>query len=91
MLLSARMQRKHWVIKSPDDRSVGLAKSLRVSPLLAQVLINRGITDTSTASVFLRPKLTDLIDPNEMPGIAPAVQRLKQAITNKQRVTLYGD
>jgi single-stranded-DNA-specific exonuclease len=91
MLLSARMQRKHWVVKSQDARSAELAKSLRVSPLLAQVLINRGITDTSTASVFLRPKLTDLIDPNEMPGIAPAVQRLKQAITNGEKVTLYGD
>ncbi|MEJ2701873.1 MAG: single-stranded-DNA-specific exonuclease RecJ [Sedimentisphaerales bacterium] len=91
MLLSARMQKKHWVIEAPDDRSAGLAKSLRVSPLLAQVLINRGITDTSTASVFLRPKLTDLIDPSEMPGIAPAVQRLKQVIANKEKVTLYGD
>ena len=91
MLLSARMQKKHWVIQPPDDRSAELAKSLKVSPLLAQVLINRGITDTTTASVFLRPKLTDLIDPSEMPGIEPAVQRLKQAITNEEKITLYGD
>ena len=91
MLLSARMQKKHWVIKHPDDRSVELARSLKVSPLLAQVLLNRGITDTTVASAFLRPKLTDLIDPNEMPGIAPAVQRLKQAIKNEEKITLYGD
>ena len=91
MLLSARMQKKHWVIQPPDGRSAELAKSLKVSPLLAQVLINRGITDTSAASVFLRPKLTDLIDPGEMPGIGPAVQRLKQAITNEEKITLYGD
>lgn len=91
MLLSARMQKKHWVIQSPDSRSTELAKSLKVSPLLAQVLINRGITETATASVFLRPKLTDLIDPGEMPGIGPAVQRLKQAITNEEKITLYGD
>ena len=91
MLLSARMQKKHWVIQPPDDRSAELAKSLKVSPLLAQVLINRGITDMTSASVFLRPKLTDLIDPSEMPGIEPAVQRLKQAITNEEKITLYGD
>jgi single-stranded-DNA-specific exonuclease len=91
MLLSARMQKKHWVIQHPNDRSSELAKSLKVSPLLAQVLINRGITDTTAASAFLRPKLTDLIDPAEMPGIAPAVQRLKQAIKNKEKITLYGD
>ena len=91
MLLSARMQKKHWVIQPPDDRSLELAKSLKVSPLTAQVLINRGITETAAASIFLRPKLTDLIDPGEMPGIAPAVQRLKQAITNEEKTTLYGD
>ncbi|MBN2593829.1 MAG: single-stranded-DNA-specific exonuclease RecJ [Sedimentisphaerales bacterium] len=91
MLLSARMKNKQWVIQPPDDRRRQLAKSLRVSPLLAQVLINRGITDSEEASVFLRPKLTELIDPARMPGIEPAVQRLKQAITNKEKITVYGD
>jgi len=91
MLLSARMQKKHWVIQPPDDRSVQLAKSLKVSPLLAQVLINRGITDAQAACVFLRPKLTELISPEQMPGVEPAVHRLRQAITNKEKITVYGD
>ncbi len=84
-------QKKHWVIRPLDDRRPELAKSLKVSPLLAQVLLNRGITDHSAASSFIRPKLTDLIDPGEMPGIAPAVQRLKQAVVNEEKITLYGD
>ena len=91
MLLSARMKKRQWVIKPPDDRCEQLAKSLKVSPLLAQVLINRGITDSEEASVFLRPKLTELIDPDRMPGIEPAVQRLRQAITDKEKITVYGD
>jgi single-stranded-DNA-specific exonuclease len=91
MLLSSRMKKRQWIIKRPDNRREQLAKSLKVSPLLAQVLINRGITDTAEASIFLRPKLTELIDPLQMPGIEPAVQRLKQAITNRERITLYGD
>ena len=94
MLLSASAksrQKKHWVIQPLDDRRAELAKSLKVSPLLAQVLLNRGITDSTAASSFLRPKLTDLIDPDEMPGIAPAIQRLKQAIANEEKITLYGD
>jgi len=91
MLLSARMKNKQWVIQPLDDRREQLAKSLKVSPLLAQVLINRGITDSEEASVFLRPKLTELIDPSRMPGIEAAVQRLKQAITNKEQITVYGD
>jgi single-stranded-DNA-specific exonuclease len=91
MLLSARMNKRQWVIQPPDDRREHLAKSLKVSPLLAQVLINRGITDNEEASVFLRPKLTELIDPSQMPGIEPAVQRLKQAITDREKITVYGD
>ncbi|MHC4228752.1 MAG: single-stranded-DNA-specific exonuclease RecJ, partial [Planctomycetota bacterium] len=91
MLLSARMQQKEWAVQSPDDRSAELAKSLKVSPLVAQVLVNRGITDAQTGVSFLRPKLTDLIDPAQMPGIEPATQRLKQAITNKEKITIYGD
>ncbi|MFZ2146683.1 MAG: single-stranded-DNA-specific exonuclease RecJ [Sedimentisphaerales bacterium] len=83
--------KKQWVIRPSDDRSAQLAKSLKVSPLLAQVLINRGIVDAQTGSVFLRPKLTQLIDPAQMPGIEPAVQRLKQAVTSKEKITVYGD
>ena len=91
MLLSARMKKRQWVIQQPDDRRTQLAKSLKVSPLLAQVLINRGITESEEASVFLRPKLTELIDPAQMPGIEPAVQRIKQAVTNNEKITVYGD
>ena len=91
MLLSARMQKKQWVIQPADDRAERLAQSLKVSPLLAQVLINRGITDAQAAGIFLRPKLTELIDPIQMPGVESAVHRLKQAITNKEKITVYGD
>jgi single-stranded-DNA-specific exonuclease len=91
MLLSARIQKKQWVIKSPDKRCAQLAKSLGLSPLLAQVLINRGITDTQSAGIFLKPKLTELIEPAQMPGIEPAVHRLKHAITKKEKITIYGD
>jgi len=91
MLLSARMQQKLWAIRPTDERSAALAKSLKVSPLVAQVLLNRGITDSQTGAGFMRPKLTDLIEPAAMPGIEPAIHRLKTAITNKERITLYGD
>jgi single-stranded-DNA-specific exonuclease len=83
--------KKQWVIHPPDDRSAQLAKSLKVSLLLAQVLINRGITDTHTAGVFLTPKLTELIEPEQMPGIDAAVRRLKQAIKNEEKISVYGD
>jgi len=91
MLLSSRMKHRQWIIKPPDARCRQLAKSLKVSPLVAQVLINREIVDTAEASVFLRPKLTELVEPAQMPGIEPAVQRLKQAIAGREKITIYGD
>jgi len=91
MLTTARTQKKKWIIHPPDGRSAALAKSLKVSPLLAQVLINRAITDSQAGVLFLRPKLTELINPQEMPGIESAVRRLKQAIQNGEKITIYGD
>ncbi len=91
MLLSARMHKKQWVIRPPDARCAQLAKSLKVSTLLAQLLINREIADAQQANVFLQPKLTELIDPADMPGIKPAVERLKWAVKNNEKITVYGD
>jgi single-stranded-DNA-specific exonuclease len=82
---------KTWVISPADPRADQLAKSLNVSPLLAQLLINRGVTDPQSGSAFLRPKLTDLISPELLPGVRDAAQRIKQAVTQKQKITIYGD
>jgi single-stranded-DNA-specific exonuclease len=104
MQLTARMQEgakrsrmclatpeKQWVVQPMDDRCGQLAKSLKVSPLLAQVLINRRITSPDAGRVFLRPKLTELISPELMPGAITAVKRIKQAVENKDKITVYGD
>lgn len=82
---------KIWVVTPPDSRSSQLAKSLNVSPLVAQLLINRGVTDAQSGSAFLRPKLSDLISPELLPGVIPAAQRIRQALLQKQKITIYGD
>ncbi len=94
MLLSASATgglKKQWAVKPADEGASQLAKTLNTSSLLAQVLINRGITDAPAGAVFLRPKLTDLIAPEEMPGALSAVQRIARALKNKQKITIYGD
>jgi len=88
---TARTQKNQWVIRPADDRAQGLAQSLKVSPLVAQVLLNRGITEAREGSVFLQPKLTELIRPGRMPGIEPAVARLREAVERKEKITVYGD
>jgi len=83
--------KKLWVITPPDDRAGPLAKSLNVSPLLAQVLINRGTTEVAAGAAFLRPRLAGLISPERMPGVGGAVARIIRAIEEKQKITIYGD
>ncbi|MDD5459777.1 MAG: DHH family phosphoesterase, partial [Phycisphaerae bacterium] len=91
MRASARMRQKQWVVRPQDGRCADFAKSLGVSPLVAQVLLNRQISDADSGAMFLNPKLTDLISPELMPGIAGAVARIKKAISGKEKITIYGD
>jgi single-stranded-DNA-specific exonuclease len=85
------MQKTEWVVPPADGRTEQLAKSLKISPLIAQLLVNRGIVEAREGSVFLQPKLTELIRPVQMPGIGPAVVRLRQAMDRKEKITIYGD
>ena len=87
----AGMQKIEWVVPPADGRAEQLAKSMKISPLIAQLLVNRGIVDAREGSVFLQPKLTELIRPAQMPGIGPAVVRLRQAMDKKEKITIYGD
>ncbi len=84
-------QTRQWVIRAADERRDELAKKLKVSPLVAQVLLNRAVSELKEAAAFLRPRLTDLIEPERMPGATEAVARLKSAIKDKQKITIYGD
>ena len=62
-----------------------------MSPLLAQVLHNRGLDDPDEIRRFLTPKLTDLHPPELLSGIDAAVERLAKAAAERERVCIYGD
>ena len=91
MTLVAGMQKKQWRIQPAKPQAKQLAEALNVSPILAQVLINRQITSAAQARSFLDPKLTELIGPEKMPGTAPAVECIKKALADKERIVIYGD
>ena len=91
MRLAARMQKKQWHILPVDSFAGQLACELKIPPLLAQVLINRGVKSPDEAKSFLTPKLNELIEPELMPGINAAVNRIEKAIKDKQKITIYGD
>jgi single-stranded-DNA-specific exonuclease len=83
--------RKAWQIAPQRGDAGGLAATLRVSPVVARVLINRGLEEPEAGARFLNPKLTDLIEPERMPGIEGAVERICRAIRDRERITIYGD
>ena len=68
-----------------------LADELTISPVLAQILVLRGIDTRDKARAFFRPDLSDLHDPMIMHGMAAAVERLVKAIQTREQITVYGD
>ena len=79
MIATAGTQKTRWIVQPAGSRADDLARSLRISPLLAQVLLNRGLDSSDSANAFLRPKLAGLIRPELMPGMPGAVERIRQA------------
>ena len=86
------MTRKEWRVKSPDiEKSSALAVRLEVSPLLAQLLVNRGIETVETAHTYLHPTLANLHDPFLMYDMAKAVDRIHAAREKGEKIWVYGD
>ena len=68
-----------------------LAEKIGMSPVLAGLLIQRGIKTESAAKRFFRPMLNELIDPFLMNDMDVAVDRLNDAMGRKERIMVYGD
>ncbi len=81
-----------WLLPRTDPGlSCSLSRELGLSPVTAQVLVNRGVHDGDSARAFLNPQLNDLADPDLLPGIDAAVERILGAVRNREKVLVYGD
>ena len=81
-----------WEYKKVDQQSVVELKSqLNIQEELAQMLVNRGIQTFSQAEQFFRPSEKDFLNPFKMLGMYKAVERIKEAIANKENILIYGD
>ncbi|MBL9130010.1 MAG: single-stranded-DNA-specific exonuclease RecJ [Verrucomicrobiaceae bacterium] len=80
-----------WLVKPAVEGAAELAADTGLPPLLAHLLMQRGITTPEKARDFLVPKLASLGDPRLLPEMPVAVERLLKAVDEKQRVVLYGD
>ncbi len=84
---------KRWLYReTPGQENVtALSSAINTNPWLTAVLIQRGITDFESARKFFRPSLGDLHDPFLMKDMRKAVERLKVAIDNQEKILIYGD
>ena len=84
-----------WNYESPTPERLQAAKELAekigMSPVMANLLIQRGIKTESAAKRFFRPMLNELIDPFLMNDMDVAVDRLNDAMGRKERIMVYGD
>lgn len=84
---------KRWRVKEiPSQKKINqLSAHLKIEPVLATLLIQRGIENFDDAQQFFRPNLNQLHDPFLMKNMDLAVNRIKKAIENHEKVLLFGD
>jgi len=82
-----------WTIKpKPKQEDIdALASALKVDDLVAQLLLQRGISTYDEAKNFFRPQLEDLHDPFLMKDMDIAVNRIEEAVANGENILVYGD
>ncbi len=81
-----------WTIAPPQPLlAETLASSLKISPLLAQCLLNRGLSELPAIEKFLAPRLKHLADPFLLPNMKAAVDRLLLAHERGEPLVIFGD
>lgn len=84
---------KRWVVKPQGDlrTAAHIAAETGLSPVLADLLVQRGIDTVEKAEKFFNPQLSDLHDPFLMKDMDKAVERVERAVNNGEKIMVYGD
>ncbi len=84
--------KKKWKYYEQDKEIVNkIAEKHGISTLLAKILVNRGIVDSKQIKIFLEPQRHDFHNPFCMLDMEKAVNRIIEAINNKEKTIIYGD
>ena len=90
--MNGRRRPRDWrIAEAGRGQVVELARALNVSPILAQVLIARGIHETAEARHFLNPSLANASDPHLLQDMDAAMSRIRHARDHHEHVTVFGD
>ena len=84
---------KIWKLRegADADNVRQLSSELGVDPVLAELLVQRGVRTFEQARSFFRPNLDDLHDPFLMTDMDKAVERVRQAVVSDEKILVYGD
>ncbi|MDD5569863.1 MAG: single-stranded-DNA-specific exonuclease RecJ [Bacteroidales bacterium] len=84
---------KRWKLKSKADEDIvkSLSQTCNINPIIAKILVQRGIDTFEKAKSFFRPSLDELYNPLLMKDIDIAVERLDKAIEKNEKILIYGD
>lgn len=83
---------KRWKFKQYDHEvSNKLCQSLRIHPVICDMLSSRGISSFEEAKDFFRPSLNQLHDPFLMKDMKIATDRIIHAIKSNEKILIYGD
>lgn len=86
------MVRKRWILQEQrSELAEEMAAGLGITPLVAQIMINRGITTVEAGREFLQCDLAETPDPFLMSGMQDAVERIRRALASGERIVVYGD
>ena len=84
--------KKEWKITKIENENIEeISIKYNISTLLAKILVSRNIKNDEEIEVFLNPKRDSFYDPYLMPDMDKAVDRIINAIENKEKITIYGD
>lgn len=86
-----QVQTSWFMHKDQSPIAQDLSTELNISPIIAQLLVNRGIHDLAQARLFLYGSLDDLHSPHELGGMEEAVTRIRQAMQQGEKIAIYGD
>ncbi len=89
--LSRKMKKRWKVFPADAGLQQVLGRELNITPLMAQLLINRGLVDSGKAFSFLKPDLKDLHDPFLLKDMDKAIERIVSAMDKRERIAIWGD
>ena len=81
-----------WVLAESDEAAISaLAERAGLHPLVARLMVIRGIAEPAAARAFLDCELSSLSEPGIFSGMDRAVSRIQKAVSGREKITVYGD